>query len=158
MWVQSGWKPLIWAFVLLIYVQIIAGAFVAGLDAGFSHNTWPLMAGKFIPEGLTTLTPWWLNSFENIVTVQFNHRMLAYVITAFLVGLTWHAWSKTQFDGVHGWMVVIAGLTVLQVILGILTLLWVVPIHLALAHQITAFLLCAAGVAYLADMSNEKSG
>ncbi len=158
MWVQSGWKPLIWAFVLLIYVQIIAGAFVAGIDAGFSHNTWPLMAGKFIPEGLTTLKPWWLNSFENIVTVQFNHRMLAYVITAFLVGLTWHAWSKTQFDGVHGWMVVIAGLTVLQVILGILTLLWVVPIHLALAHQITAFLLCAAGVAYLADMSNEKSG
>jgi cytochrome c oxidase assembly protein subunit 15 len=155
-WVQKGWPALMVFLGVCLFLQIIAGAFVAGLDAGYSHNTWPLMAGKFIPNGLATLSPWWLNSFENIVAVQFNHRMFAYFITALVFALTWHAWSKTQFDGVHGWMIIIAALTITQVVLGILTLIWVVPIHLALAHQITAFVLLGANVAYLADMSNKK--
>lgn len=155
-WVQKGWRSLIVGFGLLVFVQIIAGAFVAGLDAGFSHNTWPLMDGKFIPTGLAMHEPVWMNSFENIITVQFNHRMVAYLIFAFAVGLTWHAWSKTQFDGVHGWMIIIAGLTLLQVVLGILTLIYVVPIHLALAHQVTAFVLAGAIVAYLSDMSRQN--
>ncbi|MCZ4270810.1 COX15/CtaA family protein [Maritalea porphyrae] len=156
MWVQKGWRPLVVFFGLIVFVQIIAGAFVAGLDAGFSHNTWPLMDGKFIPNGLAMHHPIWINSFENIITVQFNHRMIAYLILALAVGLSWHAWAKTQFDGVHGWMLIIAGLTLLQVILGILTLIYVVPMHLGLAHQVTAFVLMGSVAAYLSDMSRQN--
>ncbi|MGJ8528825.1 COX15/CtaA family protein [Maritalea sp.] len=155
-WVQKGWPLLVSGLGILVFVQIIAGAFVAGLDAGFSHNTWPLMDGKFVPDGMLMLVPSWLNLFENIITVQFSHRMLAYFIFAVVVGLTWHGWVKTQFDGVHGWMISIAVLTVLQVVLGILTLIYVVPIHLALAHQATAFILMATIMAYLADMSHQN--
>jgi len=153
LWVQKGWRPLIVLLLVVVFIQIIAGAFVAGLDAGFSHNTWPLMDGRFIPSGLAMLDPVWLNIFENIITVQFNHRMVAYLIFAIVVGLTWHAWAKTQFDGVHGWMLTIAILTVLQVVLGIITLIYVVPLHLGLAHQVTAFVLIGAITAYLSDMS-----
>jgi len=155
-WVQQGWSPLIFALGVMVFIQIIAGAFVAGLDAGMAYNTWPLMDGQFVPDGMDQMTPFWLNSFENITAIQFNHRMLAYVIFAMAVGLTWFAWTKTQFDGVHGWMLLIGVLVLLQVILGIFTLLFVVPIHLALAHQGTAFVLIGAIACYLSDMSNEK--
>lgn len=156
MWVQKGWPALIAGLGLLVFLQIVAGAFVAGLDAGFSHNTWPLMAGKFVPSGLAMLDPLWINSFENIITVQFNHRMIAYLIFVVVVGLTWRAWNKTQFDGVHGWMATIAILTLVQVILGILTLIYVVPLYLALAHQVTAFILIGAITAYLSDMYKQS--
>jgi len=156
MWVQKGWRPLLVVLGIVLFVQIIAGAFVAGLDAGFSHNTWPLMDGKFVPNGLGLLDPLWLNSFENVIAVQFNHRMIAYLIFALVIALTWHAWSKTQFDGVHAWMLLIAVLTVLQVILGILTLIFVVPMHLALTHQVVAFILIGAVAAYLSDMSQQS--
>ncbi|MFT6657786.1 COX15/CtaA family protein [Maritalea sp.] len=156
MWVQKGWPALIAGLGLLVFLQIVAGAFVAGLDAGFSHNTWPLMAGKFVPSGLAMLDPLWINSFENIITVQFNHRMIAYLIFVVVVGLTWRAWNKTQFDGVHGWMATIAILTLVQVILGVLTLIYVVPLYLALAHQVTAFVLIGAITAYLSDMYKQS--
>lgn len=156
MWVQKGWPALIAGLGLLVFLQIVAGAFVAGLDAGFSHNTWPLMAGKFVPSGLAMLDPLWINSFENIITVQFNHRMIAYLIFVVVVGLTWRAWNKTQFDGVHGWMATIAVLTLVQVILGVLTLIYVVPMYLALAHQVTAFILIGAITAYLSDMYKQS--
>jgi len=156
LWVQKGWPLLISLLGLIVFVQIAAGAFVAGLDAGFTYNTWPLMDGRFIPQNLALIDPLWLNCFENITAVQFNHRMIAYLTLALVVGLTWHAWTKTQFDGVHGWMVIIAGLTLLQVILGIFTLIYVVPMHLALAHQVTAFILVGAITAYLSDMSRQN--
>ncbi len=156
LWVQKGWPLLISLLGIVVFIQIAAGAFVAGLDAGFTYNTWPLMDGRFIPQNLALIDPLWLNWFENITAVQFNHRMIAYLIVALTVGLTWHAWSKTQFDGVHGWMVIIAALTLLQVILGILTLIYVVPMHLALAQQVTAFILVGAITAYLSDMSQQN--
>jgi len=67
-------------FVGLVFLQIILGGFVAGTDAGLSHNTWPLMDGAIIPGGLGAMQPWYLNPFENVLTVQFDHRMLAYAI------------------------------------------------------------------------------
>ena len=68
------------ALLGLIYLQILAGALVAGLDAGQGFNTWPLINGAFVPEGLGTLSPWPLDLFENPLTVQFDHRMLAYAV------------------------------------------------------------------------------
>ena len=68
------------ALVGLVFVQIVLGAFVAGLKAGFTYNTWPLMDGKLVPDGLLSMSPWYLNPFENITMVQFNHRVMAYVL------------------------------------------------------------------------------
>ena len=68
--------------VLLVFVQILLGALVAGLKAGTGYNTWPLMDGRLVPSGLGAMQPWYLNLFENAMTVQFNHRVVAYVLVA----------------------------------------------------------------------------
>lgn len=153
MLVPAGWFWSVAGLMGLIYVQIIAGAFVAGLDAGFGYNTWPLMDGTFIPEGLGSMTPWWRNLFENAMTVQFDHRMIAYLVTLVALVLLWRGWRSPGFSGVHGWMPRIALLIGVQVALGIATLLSVVAIPLAVAHQAMAFMLAGTVIAYLADMS-----
>lgn len=149
---SRGWVLANWALVALLLLQIGAGALVAGLNAGASHNTWPLMEGALIPQGLLAMQPEWKNFFENVMAVQFNHRNLAYLITAY-VGLMWWFGRKNMgFSGVNGWMPRIAIITLLQVVLGIATLLTVVNIPLALGHQALAFMLIAMAIAYLADM------
>jgi len=119
----------------LVFLQIVAGAFVAGLKAGAGYNTWPLMEGRLIPQGLGAMSPWWANLFENALTVQFNHRLLAYAI---VIAVLWHLWSlhrhtrdrPTRLSGV-----VLVGAVLAQVALGIWTLLTQVPLALGLAHQ-----------------------
>ena len=145
-----------WPIVVLlgaILLQIAAGAFVAGLDAGLAHPTWPLMDDRWIPRGMWTAEPWWLNLFENHTTVQFVHRGLAYLIVAYVTALVWWRARAGGFGGVHGWMQAIAVLVLLQVVLGIATLLTLVPLSLALGHQALAFLIAGAVTAYLADMT-----
>jgi cytochrome c oxidase assembly protein subunit 15 len=73
------------AVVLLVIAQTALGGFVAGLDAGMAYNTWPLMDGKIIPDGLMVMDPAWRNLFENALTVQFQHRMAAYLITGVVI-------------------------------------------------------------------------
>jgi len=138
--------------LLLVLLQIAAGAFVAGLDAGMAYNTWPLMDGALIPTGLNSIDPFWRNLFENALTVQFQHRMIAYAIVIYAGVLTVRQASATGLAGVHRWLLVIGGLILVQVTLGILTVLFMVPIDLALAHQLCAFLLLGAVTAYLADI------
>jgi heme a synthase len=119
----------------LVFLQIVAGAFVAGLKAGNDYNTWPLMDGRFIPQGLGVMSPWWANLFENATTVQFNHRMLAYVLTAVAL---WHVWSVLAQTGdrhVRTSALALGGAVVGQVALGIWTLVAQVPLSLGLAHQ-----------------------
>ena len=70
------------ALVVLAFLQIALGGLVAGHDAGLTYNTWPLMDGRFIPRGLGALEPVWLNIVDNITTIQFNHRIGAYVLAA----------------------------------------------------------------------------
>ena len=151
---SPGWP--VWLLLVLLEVQIVAGAFVAGLDAGMGYNTWPLMDGALIPRGLDVIDPFWKNLFENALTVQFNHRMLAYGLVAFVGWLLWRQWRRGGFGGVHGWMPRIGILVALQVVLGILTLVNSVPISLALGHQALAFMLAGATMAYLADASARK--
>ncbi|TDQ66159.1 cytochrome c oxidase assembly protein subunit 15 [Maritalea mobilis] len=155
-WVEKGWRPVMWLFGGMVFIQLIAGAFVAGMDAGLTYNTWPLMDGALIPDNIYTSTPAWLDAFEDITTAQFNHRTFAYVIAIFAAFLLYKAWKNTQFAGVHGWMLIIGALVLVQILLGIFTLIYVVPLGLALAHQITAFLLLGSIVAYLADMKAEN--
>ena len=138
--------------LVLIVIQIGAGAFVAGLDAGMGYNTWPLMDGALIPNGLGVMQPLWRNLFENALTVQFVHRCIAYVIVAYLVVLAWRQYRSGGFGGVHGWLPRLGLLVLLQACLGIATLLTSVPISLAVGHQALAFMLAGVTIAYLADM------
>jgi cytochrome c oxidase assembly protein subunit 15 len=118
-----------------VFVQVVLGAFVAGLKAGLAYNTWPDMNGALIPPGLFALEPWYKNFFEDLTTVQFNHRLMAYVVLAFAVlNLAVLARAKA-----HGRIVtsaaIVLGAMVLQAAIGIWTLLHAVPLGLGLAHQ-----------------------
>jgi cytochrome c oxidase assembly protein subunit 15 len=143
--------------LVLIFIQIIAGAFVAGLDAGKGYNTWPLIDGALVPNGLDAMAPWWKNLFENALTVQFIHRSIAYIIVLY-IGALW-LWKRGAggFAGANGWLPRIALLVFLQAALGISTLLLSVPLPLALGHQALAFMLAGATVAWLADITPRKA-
>jgi len=145
---------MITAVLLLVslILQIGAGAFVAGLDAGMGYQTWPLMDGAIIPGGLFAMDPAWRNLFENALTVQFIHRGIAYLIVAFVGYLIWRRYRDGGFGGVHGWLPRIGAIVLLQVGLGIATLLMSVPIGLAVGHQALAFMLAGLSIAYIADM------
>jgi len=137
----------------LVAVQMAAGAFVAGLHAGMGYNTWPLMDGAIIPDGLGAIEPLWRNLFENAMTVQFVHRCIAYVIVVYVAILVWRQGRAGGFAGVNGWLPRLGALVLLQVALGITTLLTFVPLPLALGHQALAFMLAGATMAYLADLN-----
>lgn len=143
--------------LVLVELQIVAGAFVAGLDAGMGYNTWPDMDGALIPKGLDVIDPFWKNLFENALTVQFNHRMLAYLVVLYTGWLLWRRFRRTGFIGVHAWLPRIGLIVLLQVALGIATLLYQVPISLALGHQALAFMLAGTVMAYLADAIPKKA-
>ncbi len=84
------------ALSALVYLQIVAGAFVAGLGAGHASDTWPLMGGHFIPYGLTDRSPLYMNLFENHMTVQFVHRMIAYCIALYALTFAAAIWSRRR--------------------------------------------------------------
>ena len=135
--------------MVLVLVQIYLGALVAGLRAGLIYNTWPLIDGALVPKAgsLFFQEPWWRNFFENTLTVQFNHRMMAYAI--FLVAL-WHlidAWRAASESTRTGAAVLFAAVT-LQAALGIATLLYQTPLLLALAHQGMAMVLLTVVVVH----------
>jgi cytochrome c oxidase assembly protein subunit 15 len=136
-------QPLfLWSLAVLglIFVQILLGGFVAGLDAGLTYNTWPLMDGRFIPEGVF---PGALSPFEDVTTVQFNHRMMAYIVTA-AIGALWLEGRRRRVAALTG--NVLVATVALQVLLGIWTLLAVVPIWLGALHQAGAVALLTAAV------------
>ena len=150
--VKRGWRPLVALFAALVFLQIIAGAFVAGIDAGMGYNTWPLMEGALIPGGLGIMSPWWLNPFENALTVQFDHRMIAYVIFVFALALMWAGRGLRFGARPHVFLPLAGVLVVLQVVLGIGVLVMQVPLSMAVMHQGLAFVLFGVVIAYLADM------
>jgi cytochrome c oxidase assembly protein subunit 15 len=119
----------------LVYLQILAGGLVAGLSAGLGYNTWPLMDGSLVPEGLGALQPWYINLFENALTVQFDHRMLAYAIAALALVNALVTPAPLRASALL-LLLAVAG----QITLGILTLLSYVPFDLALSHQSGAML------------------
>lgn len=141
---QHGkFAPFAWALTALIFLQIITGAFVAGIDAGFIYNTWPAMDnGHIIPPGIWTEPPLWPGMFEDHRIVQFNHRMLAYLITL-LVGVWW--WLN-RGTGAPAHLLALA--TLFQVFAGIVTvvILPYVPAWLAVFHQAGGLVLFTASL------------
>jgi len=132
--------------LLLVFVQLLAGALVAGIDGGLGFNTWPLMNGAFVPNGLGDAAPWYLNLFENPLTVQFDHRMLGYaVVVATILQAVWLA-LKANGQPLVGSALTLAVFALLQATLGVWTLLLAVPIELGLAHQAGAIVVFAGAL------------
>lgn len=137
------------AVVGLVFFQILLGGFVAGLDAGLIYNTWPLMDGAFVPEAAYAYVPFWLAPFEDVTTVQFNHRMVAYVLTAAVLAL-WVAGRRQKLAGFAASTAnVLLAVLALQVLAGIWTLIEAVPIWLGAAHQFGAVALLTAAVVHV---------
>ena len=148
-------KAALWLLCLLVFVTIASGGLVAGLDAGLIYNTFPLMGENLVPSDYSELTPFSSNFFENISAVQFNHRVLA-IVTLLAALLIW-IWSKkfSLAPEVHRGLDLVALMALLQVGLGIATLLLVVPLPLAVAHQGGAILLLTAIIWALRQMPVE---
>ena len=133
----AGW------FAGAVFVQMMLGALVAGLHAGLVYNTWPSMDGKVSPEA--PFAEGWISFFENPGLAQFDHRIAAYAVAIF----AWFFWQWLRHIKVAGMAKraanTVLAITASQIVLGIYTLLWQVPVYLAALHQVVAALLfCAA--------------
>ncbi|WP_370931154.1 COX15/CtaA family protein [Bartonella sp. DGB1] len=134
--------------IFLIIVQIYLGALVAGLRAGYIDTSWPLMTGGFLPADLFPSNPWWVSLFEDKLTVQFVHRMFAYLLVI-IVG--WHSFWTSQVvpasrhskSALYLFLVVL-----LQAIIGVCTLLTDISIEWALLHQLIAFVVLIFAVVH----------
>ena len=134
---ESGGGFGVLAPVLLVttYLQIVAGAFVAGTNSGKTYNTWPLMDGEVVPDGYLMQEPALRNVFENPAAIQFNHRTLAYILLAVFAIAAWR-WRKRA--AMRAPLVLLGIVLTWQVALGIWTLLAVAPLNLALLHQFSS--------------------
>jgi cytochrome c oxidase assembly protein subunit 15 len=129
-------RPLALIALALLFSQIMFGAFTAGLNAGYAFASWPLMGDSFFPAGVPMMSPAWRNAVDNPIVVQFIHRWFAFVAAAGLVTL---AVKAMRSGGVTAGRVLI-GLVLLQILLGISTLMSGVEIGIAVAHQANAAL------------------
>ena len=143
--VNTSFRNLIRVGLVILVVQIIWGAFVAGLDAGWIHNHWPLMNdGELIHQSVTTeQEPLWRNFIEGKSGVQFVHRYLAYIVVG-IIGFIWFKARKDkttmlQQKGINLLLILVG----VQFVLGVLTLVLFVPVWLGVLHQVTAFFLLA---------------
>ncbi|MHA1529273.1 MAG: COX15/CtaA family protein [Alphaproteobacteria bacterium] len=130
------------ALIVLVFLQILTGALVAGIDAGRGYVDWPLMQGQFLPGESFGMRPLWVNFFENPALVQFVHRMLGYLVLAFAIvfalrcGRSGHGATRN----LGRW----AGVAILaQVLIGIVTVMHASPLGIALAHQAGALVVVA---------------
>lgn len=142
--------------LIVTFVQIYFGALVAGLRAGRAYNTWPQIDGAFIPAGdrLWFETPWWRNMFDNVLTVQFEHRMTAY---ALFVLAALHVLDAVRSRTAAGGALWLFAAVSLQAVLGILTLLNQVPIDLALSHQAVAIVVLTLAVMQVERLASRQS-
>tara|TARA_B110000014_G_scaffold157199_1_gene110488 strand:+ start:3251 stop:4267 length:1017 start_codon:yes stop_codon:yes gene_type:complete len=144
--INKTYRNLIRIGLAILFIQIIYGAFVAGLDAGFIHNHWPMMSeGKFMHETvLTEKTPVYKNFIEGRSGVQFVHRILAFIVVISIVIIYIKgkkiAVSNYQLNGLNSLLILVG----LQSLLGVLAILLQVPLWLGIAHQIGAFLLLSS--------------
>ncbi|MDT2077893.1 MAG: COX15/CtaA family protein [Planktomarina sp.] len=123
-----------------VALQVLLGALVAGIDAGRNYTDWPLMAGEFLPPDLFSLTPWWRNFFEDDGLVQFIHRMSAYFL--FVFGIVVYLRAKASAHKLTRLAFGKIGLLlVVQMVLGVVTVMNSSPWNLAILHQFTAILL-----------------
>ncbi|MGE0417947.1 MAG: COX15/CtaA family protein [Acetobacteraceae bacterium] len=142
-------RALAFALTGLVALTILAGGFVAGLHAGLDYNTFPLMDGRLIPDGYARLSPFLTNLTENIAAVQFNHRLLA-TLSVVGVAITLLVGFRTPPAVMpRGPLIALGVIAGLQYVLGVTTLLLVVPASLGTAHQVGATLLLTAAIVLL---------
>jgi len=144
------------ALVGLVALTAIAGAFVAGLDAGHAYNTFPLMGGRVVPRGYFQLDPWWRNFFEHVPAAQFNHRLLGILTTLAALGI-WRMTRRVSIGRSRRWGQAVGLAALLQVGLGVATLLLFVPISLAALHQAGAVVLLAFGLLLLHGLTPARA-
>jgi cytochrome c oxidase assembly protein subunit 15 len=157
---QRGWlRGGAIALLVLILAQIYLGALVAGLRAGHAYNTWPLIDGVLVPESsrLFFNVPLWRNFFENPLTVQFDHRVLAYTIWALAVLHAFNIARTVKKGPVLVGAVLVAVAVTLQAALGIWALLTVVPLPLALTHQTMAMVTLTLAVIHASDVMSRDA-
>ena len=124
----------------LIFLQILLGALVAGIDAGRNYVDWPLMAGGFLPPDLFALEPVWRNFFEDDGLVQFIHRMSGYIL--FLFGI--YVWFRSRKSGnsqIRNAISLVMLIIFLQMTIGVITVMYSAPWHIAIFHQFGAIVL-----------------
>ncbi len=140
--------------IALIGLMIIGGGFMAGTRAGFIYNTFPKMGEVWLPDQLLGLSPWWKNFFENTITIQFQHRVSAFVTLAVIVSfyLYMRQTPRPSVKSGLNWLLILA---LVQVSLGILTLVLKVPVMIAVMHQGGAILLLTAAI-YTASQINKS--
>ena len=136
----------------LVLLQIVYGAFVAGLKAGYIFNTFPKMGEDWIPDAVTAMTPWWTNFTEGLAGVQFIHRCLGFVILS-VAGWLWALGSEQGLVGAQKrGLGMILGAVAIQFSLGVLTLILSVPLSIAVFHQMGAMFLFASVVYFLSKI------
>jgi cytochrome c oxidase assembly protein subunit 15 len=139
------YMAMLWVALDILFIMSMTGAFVAGIRAGLAYNTFPLMNGEWLPAGMFVIAPWYLNFFSNIPLVQFDHRVLAWALAFLVPWFWWRARADTSPRVRLGAHLLLAALVV-QTALGIATLLLVVPVPLAAAHQAGALLVFTAAL------------
>ncbi|MFZ0723812.1 MAG: COX15/CtaA family protein [Xanthobacteraceae bacterium] len=141
--------------LVMVLGQIYLGALVAGLRAGYVYNTWPLIDGALVPDASRLFfdVPLWRNFFENTLTVQFDHRMLAYTIWIVALIHVVSAARTVRTGPVVAGAIILAAAVTLQAALGIFTLLMVVPISLALMHQAMAMVVLTVATIHAASVA-----
>ncbi len=144
----AGFVAAAGALVVVIFCQLGLGALVAGLRAGLIDNTWPLMEGRVIPAGVFGLAPWPRSIVDDATTAQFDHRILAYAVVLCALGYAFAARRSAPASSLSRRAGALAALAILQAALGVVTLILVVPIEFALAHQAVALILFGMAVAH----------
>jgi len=152
----ARFKPWAIVFAALVFLQMLLGAFMAGLDAGRAFQTWPTYGGAWIPAGLYDLSPWWTNHFENHALVHFQHRTVGYVVALFailiFVSLRRFADRPSKLAGVH-----VLALTAIQIALGVFTVISGVALPLAALHQMVALGLFACALWWVYSLHGEHA-
>lgn len=144
--VRSMYKTSV-AVSATLFLMVLSGGFVAGLQAGLIYNTFPLMGNSFIPPNLFALTPFWTNFFDNMTTVQFDHRIIAYIL-AIMIPIFWFKLRRRDVSNRTKTLSnLLLGLLALQIVLGITTLIYHVPTVLGVAHQAIGSLLFITSLA-----------
>jgi cytochrome c oxidase assembly protein subunit 15 len=133
-----------WGTVLVVvaFVQILLGALVAGIDAGRSYTDWPLMGGEIFPSTAFNLVPTWTNFVDNPGLVQFNHRLVGYLL-ALLGALAFLRSRASSLESIRGAFAAMLAMLVVQVGLGIATVMHASPLGIAIVHQLGAVALFA---------------
>lgn len=143
---QPRLRRLSWIITATLAYMVVTGGFVAGIRAGFAYNTFPLMNGHVVPPEIFMIDPWYLNFFNNMATVQFDHRLGAWLLALLVPWFWWKARQEALTSRANLAIGLLLGMLALQIALGIATLLLLMPVPLAAAHQGGAVLLLGAAL------------